>query len=274
MKKRFKMLPVMLLLAVLVVSASRASTVETVSVHSETMGRDIPVSVILPDEYEEGSQRYPVLYLLHGAGDTHRKWIDKTDVEILADTYGIIMVCPDGGRTSWYFDSPVDASYQYETFVAEECVAYIDRHYRTKAQRTCRALSGNSMGGHGTLFLAIRHPDVFSVAVPLSGGVDIRPFPERWDIKKRIGDIETYPANWEKYTVINQAKALKDGELAISIDCGSEDFFIGVNRALHAQLLAAGVKHGYTEMPGGHTWAYWNDAIQRQIHFIDQQFQK
>ncbi|WP_372798212.1 alpha/beta hydrolase, partial [Pontiella sp.] len=156
MKKRFKMLPVMLLLAVLVVSASRASTVETVSVHSETMGRDIPVSVILPDEYEEGSQRYPVLYLLHGAGDTHRKWIDKTDVEILADTYGIIMVCPDGGRTSWYFDSPVDASYQYETFVAEECVAYIDRHYRTKAQRTCRALSGNSMGGHGTLFLAIR----------------------------------------------------------------------------------------------------------------------
>lgn len=263
-----------LLLAALIVSGSQASTVATITVQSEKMGRGIPVSLILPDEYQEGSERYPVLYLLHGAGDTHRKWIDKTVVEKLADTYGMIMVCPDGGRTSWYFDSPIDASYQYETFVAEECVAHIDQNYRTKAQRTYRALSGNSMGGHGSLFIAIRHSDVFSVAVPLSGGVDIRPFPGKWDVKKRIGAIETYPDNWETYTVINQAKALKDGDLAISIDCGSEDFFIGVNRALHMQLLEAGIRHGYTEMPGGHTWEYWNAAIQRQILFINQQFKK
>lgn len=269
MKNKFS-----LLLTVLVVSVSHASTVETITVPSKKMGRDIPVSVILPDAYKDGSRRYPVLYLLHGAGDTHRKWIDKTVIETLADTYGMIMVCPDGGRTSWYFDSPIDPTYQYETFVAKECVAHIDQNYRTKAQRAYRALAGNSMGGHGALFLAIRHSDVFSVAVPLSGGVDIRPFPEKWDIKKRIGDIETHPENWETYTVINQAKALKDGDLAISIDCGSEDFFIGVNRALHKQLLEAGVRHGYTEMPGGHTWGYWNAAIQRQILFIDQQFQK
>jgi S-formylglutathione hydrolase FrmB len=261
------------LLAAWVIAASQASTIETIAVQSEKMGREIPVSVILPEAYQEGSQRYPVLYLLHGAGDTHRKWIDKTVVEELADTYGIIMVCPDGGRTSWYFDSPIDPTYQYETFVAKECVAHIDQHYRTKAQRTYRALCGNSMGGHGTLFLAIRHSDVFSVAVPLSGGVDIRPFPGKWNIQKRIGAIETHPENWENYTVIHQAKALKDGQLAIAIDCGSEDFFIGVNRALHAQLLKAGVRHGYTEMPGGHTWDYWNAAIQRQILFIDQQFQ-
>lgn len=269
MKKQFS-----ILLATVIGLAAQASTIETIAVQSDTMGRDIPVSVILPDAYQEGAEQYPVLYLLHGAGDTHRKWIDKTVVEALADTYGIIMVCPDGGRTSWYFDSPIDPSYQYETFVAKECVAHIDQYYRTKAQRTYRALTGNSMGGHGTLFLAIRHPDVFSVAVPLSGGVDIRPFPENWDIKKRIGDVEIHPENWEHYTVINQITALKDGDLAISIDCGSEDFFIGVNRALHTQLLEAGIKHGYTEMPGGHTWGYWNNAIQRQIHFIDQQFQK
>ena len=262
-----------LLLAVLVVCVGRAASVETIMIQSEIMGREIPATLILPDEYQTGSERYPVLYLLHGAGDTHRKWVDKTDVEPLADTYGVIIVCPDGGRTSWYFDSPVDPAYQYETFVAKECVAHMDHNYRTKAERSCRALSGNSMGGHGALFLAIRHPDVFSVAVPLSGGVDIRPFPGKWDIKKRIGDVESHPENWETYTVINQAKALQDGELAISIDCGSEDFFIEVNRVLHQQLLDAGIKHGYTEMPGGHTWGYWNDAIQRQMHFIDQQFQ-
>lgn len=269
MKKQFS-----ILLATVIGLAAQASTIETIEVHSEKMGRNIPVSVILPDAYEEGAQRYPVLYLLHGAGDTHRKWIDKTVIEELADTFGVIMVCPDGGRTSWYFDSPIDPSYQYETFVAKECVAHIDENYRTKAQRNYRALTGNSMGGHGTLFLAIRHSDVFSVAVPLSGGVDIRPFPSKWDIKKRIGEIETHPENWEQYTVINQAKELEPDELAISIDCGSEDFFIEVNRALHTQLLEAGIKHGYTEMPGGHNWGYWNDAIQRQMHFIDQQFQK
>lgn len=269
MKKQFS-----ILLATVIGLAAQASTIETIEVHSEKMGRNIPVSVILPDAYEEGAQRYPVLYLLHGAGDTHRKWIDKTVIEELADTYGIIMVCPDGGRTSWYFDSPIDPSYQYETFVAKECVAHIDQNYRTKAQRNYRALTGNSMGGHGTLFLAIRHSDVFSVAVPLSGGVDIRPFPSKWDIKKRIGEIETHPENWEQYTVINQAKELEPDELAISIDCGSEDFFIEVNRALHTQLLEAGIKHGYTEMPGGHNWGYWNEAIQRQMHFIHKQFQK
>lgn len=263
-----------LLLSVLVVSTSRASSVETITIQSAKMGRDIPATLILPDAYQKGSERYPVLYLLHGAGDTHQKWIDKTDVEMLADEYGVIIVCPDGGKTSWYFDSPIDSSYQYETHVAEELVAHIDQNYRTKAQRTYRALSGNSMGGHGTLFLAIRHSDVFSVAVPLSGGVDIRPFPGKWDIKKRIGDMEAHPENWEKYTVINLAQELKDGELAISIDCGSEDFFIGVNRALHRQLLEAGVKHGYTEMPGSHNWGYWNDAIKRQMLFIDQQFQR
>jgi S-formylglutathione hydrolase FrmB len=269
-----RMVSAVALFAALVVSTGLASSVETIAIQSEKMGREIPATVILPDAYQKGAARYPVLYLLHGAGDTHRKWIDKTDVELLADEYGVIIVCPDGGRTSWYFDSPIDPSYQYETHVAAECVAQIDRTYRTKAQRTCRALSGNSMGGHGSLFLAIRHPDVFSVAVPLSGGVDIRPFPDKWDIKDRIGDIAAYPENWETYTVINLAKELKDGDLAISIDCGAQDFFIGVNRALHEQLLEAGVKHGYTEMPGGHTWDYWNAAIKRQMHFIDQQFQR
>lgn len=269
MKKQFS-----ILLATVIGLAVQASTIETIAVQSDKMGREIPITVILPDTYQERSEQYPVLYLLHGAGDTHRKWMDKTIIEELADKYGVIMVCPDGGRTSWYFDSPIDPPYQYETFVAKECVAHIDQNYRTKAERNYRALTGNSMGGHGTLFLAIRHSDVFSVAVPLSGGVDIRPFPTKWDIKKRIGDIETHPENWEHYSVINQAKALKDGELAISIDCGSEDFFIGVNRALHEQFLEAGIKHGYTEMPGGHNWGYWNDAIQRQMHFIDQQFKK
>lgn len=254
--------------------AAEAATVETISIDSSKMGKPIPATLILPDSYGDNTKRFPTLYLLHGAGDTHTKWNVKTDVATLSDEYGIIIVCPDGGRTSWYFDSPIDPAYQYETFVAKECVAYMDKNYRTHADRGARALCGNSMGGHGALFLAIRHRDVFSIAVPLSGGVDIRPFPNRWDIKKRIGTIEAHPENWEKYTVINLARELKDGELAISIDCGEGDFFLSQNRALHVLLLENQVTHEYMEMPGSHNWDYWNAAIKRQMPFIKNHFKK
>jgi S-formylglutathione hydrolase FrmB len=224
--------------------------------------------MVLPDSYQSSTNSYPVLYLLHGAGDNYRAWVDKTNIESLADKYNIIMACPDAGRTSWYFDSPIDPKYQYETFVSKEFVNYIDNHYRTLAKAENRAVCGLSMGGHGALFLAIRHPDVFHTAVALSGGVDIRPFPNRWNIKKRIGSIKTHRENWEKLTVINLAKNLKNGDLAISMDCGDHDFFLKVNRALHAQLLADGIKHEYIEKLGRHGWDYWKVAIQRQMPFI------
>jgi S-formylglutathione hydrolase FrmB len=260
------------LLLLLSLSSAQAAIVANISIDSQKMDRPVPATLILPESYGESARRYPVLYLLHGAGGSDQSWNDGTDVAALADEYGIIIACPDGGRTSWYFDSPVDPACQYETFVAEEFVAFMDKNYRTKTDRESRALSGLSMGGHGALFLAIRHRDVFSAAVVLSGGVDIRPFPNNWDIKKRIGSIETHPENWERYTVINLAKDLHDGELAISLDCGEQDFFLGVNRALHAQLTEAGIAHEYTEKPGAHNWDYWRAAIERQMPFIAEHF--
>lgn len=261
-------------LFLLSISPTLAATIETVSVNSHKMAKPIPATVILPEAYNDDTLRFPVLYLLHGAGDTHTKWNVKTDIAKLADEHDLIVICPDGGKTSWYFDSPIDPNYQYESFVADDCVTFMDINYRTYADRSSRALCGNSMGGHGTMFLAIRHRDVFSIAVPLSGGIDIRPFPGKWDIQKRIGTIEEAPENWEQYTVINQVKDLKDGELAISIDCGKDDFFLNVNRALHTYLLGANIAHEYIEMPGNHSWDYWNAAIKRQMPFIKKHFNK
>ncbi len=269
MKRSIKLPWILLLVFCVTVTSLYAAHVEVLSIENQKMGRAIPATLILPDAYKEKStQRFPVLYLLHGAGGNHAEWNRLSNIAELADQYGIIVCCPDGGVTSWYFDSPIDPAYQYETFVAKECVAHMDKNYRTKARRDNRALCGLSMGGHGAMFLAIRHRNTFSTAVALSGGVDIRPFPENWDIKKRLGTIEEHRDNWEKYTVINLARDLKDGELAISLDCGDHDFFLGVNRALHAQLTATGVAHEYIEQPGVHNWDYWKAAIQRQMPFI------
>ena len=85
----------------------------------------------------------------------------------------------------------------------------MDKNYRTLASRGSRAISGMSMGGHGAMYLAIRHPETFGTSVCLMGGVDIRPFPHNWEIKKRLGDISTNRENWEEHTVINQAKEIK-----------------------------------------------------------------
>lgn len=257
------------------VAAPRAAEVLEIGVPTAMRDEDLPALVVLPSAYTVQPDRaFPTLYLLHGAGGTHRSWVDATDVEALAEQHEVIVVCPDGGRTSWYFDSPLDPRYQFETFTAQELVAHIDANFRTRRDRNARAIGGLSMGGHGALFLAIRHSDVFGTALVMSGGVDIRPFAGNWDIAKRIGSIEAAPKLWDELTVIHQARNLQPGRLAISIDCGVDDFFLGVNRALHTQLVEAQIPHDYTERPGGHTWGYWERSLPYQVLFASEQFAK
>ncbi len=96
----------------------------------------------------------------------------------------------------------MDPAWRYESFVARELVVYVDGHYRTLPKRESRAIAGHSMGGHGAMFLSIRHPDQFSVVVCLSGGVDLRPFPDNWDIAKRLGSLKEDPDRWSAETEI------------------------------------------------------------------------
>lgn len=77
-------------------------------------------------------------------------------------------------KNSWYFDSPVDTAYRYETHISKEVVGFIDGHYRTRANKKYRAITGLSMGGHGALFIALRHSDIFGAAGSISGGVDLK----------------------------------------------------------------------------------------------------
>ncbi|MCE5229968.1 esterase family protein [bacterium] len=254
-------------------SMASAFTTETLQVPSLKMKKTIPATVVLPNSYKAGNQNFPVLYLLHGAGDNNNSWVEKTPIGELADIYQFLVVCPDAGKTSWYFDTD-DPNYQYETFTSLELVKYIDAHYRTRANRGSRALCGNSMGGHGALFLAIRHSNVFGIAVGMSGGYDLRPFSTQWDINKRIGAFQQHPDRWEQLSVVTVAKSLKNRQIAISFECGVGDFFIDNNRALHNLLLDMKVDHDYTERPGVHGWVYWRPNIQYQALFIHNRFEE
>jgi S-formylglutathione hydrolase FrmB len=128
------------------------------------------------------------------------------------------------------------------------------------------------MGGHGALYLALKHQDVFGTAGSMSGGVDIRPFPNNWDMALRLGTYSEHPENWEKYTVINMLHLLKPNSLALIIDCGTEDFFYKVNENLHEQLLYRNIPHDYITRPGAHNWIYWTNSIQYQLLFMNNYF--
>ena len=157
------------------------------------MDKEVPATVILPDAYYERDAKSFLFFIFFMVqGGTMHHGTSPPSVPSWRTKYEFIILCPDGGSTSWYYDSPIDPAYQYETHVAEECVQYMDKNYRTQANRGSRAISGMSMGGHGAMYLAIRHPETFGTSVCLMGGVDIRPFPNNWEIKKRLGEIGTH----------------------------------------------------------------------------------
>lgn len=244
-----------------------------VAVRSESMDKDVPVTVITPDRYRK-EKAFPVIYLLHGFSDNQTGWAKEGVVGKLSDQYGIIFVMPDGGYDSWYFDSTFTPEYQYETFVSKELIEYIDSNYKTIRDRKARAITGLSMGGHGAMFLGIRHQDTFGSMGSLSGGVDFRPFPTKWGIAKRIGSKDEYPENWEKNTVINLTHLLKPGAMNIIFDCGTEDFFYEVNCNLHDKLMREGIPHDFYVRPGKHNWTYWLSSIRFQVMFFNDCFRK
>ena len=252
---------------------SYAAKIDTVTTYSTAMQKEIKAVIVTPDSYTK-NKALPVVYLLHGYSDSYAGgWINKgKGFETLADLYQMMIVCPDGNYSSWYFDSPVDKNYQYETYIVKELVPWIDSNYLTIASPKGRGITGLSMGGHGALYLAFRNQDVFGTAGSMSGGVDIRPFPDSWDLSKRLGTYAQYPDHWEENTVVNMLHLLTPGSLALIIDCGSDDFFYKVNCQLHEKLLDRNIPHDFISRPGTHNWDYWKNAVKYQLLFMSDFF--
>jgi S-formylglutathione hydrolase FrmB len=267
-----KKITLLLLLSILCITGLSAANVDTVLTYSPGMKKSIKAVVVKPDSYDN-SINFPVLYLLHGHGGSYSSWVrGMPSTKSLADIHQMIIVCPDGNYSSWYFDSPVDTTFKYETYVAKELVDWVDKNYKTIAKREGRAISGLSMGGHGGLFLGFRHQDVYGACGSMSGGLDIRPFPDNWNLKKRLGEQNRFPENWERHTVMNQLHLLTPNSTRIIFDCGTEDFFYNVNLRLHEELKYRNIPHDFISRPGGHNGQYWDDAVKYQALFFANYF--
>ncbi|MBF4473698.1 alpha/beta hydrolase [Flavobacterium sp. HJJ] len=258
---------------------SFASTVDTLQIPSTAMGKTYKAAVVLPNSYAKGKAVYPVLYLLHGAYGHFADWLsntpNKNTVKDLADQYNIIIVMPEGETFSFYLDSPVNKSSQFETYITSEVIQKIDKTYRTVNDKKGRVIAGLSMGGHGALSLSAKHPELFCAAGSMSGAVDMGIMLEREPNDQVIklmqpifGDQSCKPDLYVQNAVMGMVDKIKANKLALIIDCGVDDFLIESNRELHRRLVYGKVSHDYIERPGAHTWEYWENALPYQVLFF------
>lgn len=259
-------------LLLFVVVSGFAARVDTIMVESPSMNKKIETLVIVPDMAIDHKQSCPVVYLLHGYSGNAYSWMKiKPNLPNIADEKGLIFVCPNA-QNSWYWDSPKNSDFRYETFVSSELITYIDRTYSTIPNKKGRAITGLSMGGHGALFIGMRHSDLFAAIGSTSGGVDIRPFPLNWEMAKQLGEYAANRKVWDEHTVVNQLDRITNGDVAIIVDCGEDDFFLNVNKDLHHRLVGRKIDHDFILRPGTHNAAYWSNSIDYQILFFRKVF--
>lgn len=250
--------------------------VDTLVIQSPSMQKTLKAGVVTPDSYKKKkSGPYPVLYLLHGYSGNFSNWLkvppQKDLLQTMADKYQLIIVTPDGGFSSWYYDSPVDKSSQYETFITQELRQEIERRYKAIPERSGRFISGLSMGGHGALYLSARNPELYLAAGSMSGALNVsRSESERLlkSIEAVLGPKEENLERFHQNSVVHMVPQLKQSGVHLIIDCGVADMLVEDNRELHRRLVYEKVPHEYIERPGAHTWAYWGNALEYHLLFF------
>lgn len=293
-----------------------ASHVESRTFDAPSLGVKKTYRVYLPKGYDDSQRRFPVVYYLHGLGGNENNWLEHGDLKGAADaaSFAAIVVMPDGDA-SFYVDrtgpsyeacakekppfNPGEqaATYcvktpRYEAYVTQDLVRDVDGHFRTLAKRESRGMGGLSMGGFGSMQLAMRHTDLYSVVATHSAllsltYVDPHPYdPAKLTLARTPAEWgKGYPANvkahllgifgpsidnWTAHDPVTLASKLDPGKLAIYFDCGTEDDFKFADQAkqLHDVLDKRGVAHTFELAPGRHDFVYWKARLPKSIAFF------
>jgi S-formylglutathione hydrolase FrmB len=263
---------------------------ESLKVKSTILGKDVEYSLYLPPDYDNTNRRYPVLYLLHGYSDDETGWTQFGEVKAIADKQirenqmtEMIIAMPDGG-VSWYINS-ADGKVKYEDFFITEFIPFIDATYRTRTEKRYRGIAGLSMGGHGTLIMAMKHPELFATAAPLSAGIftkeELINMPEEnWNNvfgppygKNKGADRvnDHLNKNWA-LSLVETGNAEELRKVKYYIDCGDKDFLIKGNMALHALMIDKKIPHEFRVLEGVHNWDYWRTALPEVFKFVSASF--
>jgi enterochelin esterase family protein len=233
--------------------AGKRGNLRKVWYNSPTIGTTRRMYVYTPYGYENGTESYPVLYLLHGGGGDEDAWATMGRAcqildNLIEKKLAVPMICvmPNGNpsqeaaRTTLLQEKVLDRNAPgvanlYINSIVKDIIPYIEKNFRVIAKPEARAVSGLSMGGGHTLSVTNEYPGVFGYICPLSMGVR----DTQTDIDAKLQGVK------------------KAGYKLYWIGCGSEDFVYEMAKSLDAALKRNGLEHTFHVTTGGHTWANW-----------------
>lgn len=284
MKKAFLILLSMTL--TLSAVSQNGKVMDNLSMTSKILKMERKYAIYLPPDYETSQRSYPVLYLLHGAGDDQTGWVQFGEILNIADrainegkATPMIVVMPDANTGKRGYVNGIKGDWRYEDFFFEEFMPFIEKTYRIKGEKRYRAIAGLSMGGEGTFIYALHHPELFSAACPLSAATgpasidDMKNY-RLWQNTENVSDADK-KAYFEKYSVLSLINNMKDDQkkaVRWYIDCGDDDFLYEGNSLAHIAMRKKEIPHEYRTRDGGHTWTYWRTALPAVLEFVSMSF--
>jgi putative tributyrin esterase len=270
-------------LLLLCASALANGRVETVRFQSKLLNTTVPYNVILPTDYDTSSTtRYPVLYLLHGLTGHYSDWASRSNVADYAQPYRLIIVTPEG-NDGWYTNSSIVSTDKYESYILDELIPDVQQRYRTIEARYGRAIAGLSMGGYGAIKFGLKSPQTFAFAASMSGAFGVTRFTEKdvsqlWHASlKLFGPLgsETRKAN-DVFEIIENMPAARIASLPyFYFDCGTEDApqIFPFNFELAKLMFDKKIPHEYRQLPGDHSWTYWNRQVRHILEIAVQRME-
>jgi S-formylglutathione hydrolase FrmB len=269
-------------------AAQTAGRVECQSVKSKILARSVPYCILLPPSYDvQKTQRYPVLYFLHGLGDNEQMFLHSGGWNLVEDMWeqhqlGEFLIATPAAGASFYVNSH-DGKLRYEDFFLREFMPSTEGRYRIAATRATRGIAGFSMGGYGALRLAFAHPELFgSVSVHSAALMEKLPNISVANAAQNprmrvLGDVFGSPpdrAFWDRNNPLTLARTAKILNLKIYFDCGSGDGY-GFNagaEVLDKILSSRHIAHEFHIYPGGHDWAYFAEHLPASLEFEAEAF--
>jgi enterochelin esterase-like enzyme len=277
---------VVLMLVASNLMAQTGKVFDNLSMQSKILKMDRKYAIYLPPDYETSQRSYPVLYLLHGAGDDQTGWVQFGEVLSIADetiksglATAMIIVMPDANTGRRGYVNDVKGEWRYEDFFFDEFMPFIEKTYRIKGEKRYRAIAGLSMGGEGTFIYALHHPELFSSACPLSaatgpGSIEELKNYRLWQGVEGITD-EQKEAYFKRYSVLSLIENMPDDQkraVRWYIDVGDDDFLYEGNSLVHIAMRKKEIPHEYRVRDGSHSWVYWRASLPKVLEWVSMTF--
>jgi len=275
----------LLCFACIIAAAQGSKVYDNLTVKSKILNMDRKFAIYLPPGYETSERAYPVLYLLHGAGDDQTGWVQFGEVQNIADkaiaegtATAMIIVMPDANTGKRGYSNDATGKWRYEDFFFQELMPYVEKTYRVKAEKRYRAVSGLSMGGGGTFTYALHHPELFSSACPLSaatGPASIEDAKNRWlKDNPNLPDsaITKYFNDQNVVSLVNNMPDSLKKSVRWYIDCGDDDFLYEGNCLVHIAMRKREIPHEFRVRDGAHNWTYWRASLPAVLQFVSDAF--